>query len=160
VRAAETVSNSSRGYDAGKRINGRKRHLAVDTMRLLLVVMVSAANLQDRPAARQLLPLLHNAHPATRHLWADGDYRGTLAEWAKTTLGIQSRSSTNSPAKPASSRYHADGWSSARFLDHPSPSQRPRLRTPPRTLRSLHPLVHDHYDDPTPGPPQTQANTT
>jgi transposase len=88
VRAAETVSNSSRGYDAGKRINGRKRHIAVDTMGLLLVAMVSAANLQDRPAARQLLPLLHNAHPGIRHLWADGGYHGTLAEWAKTTLGI------------------------------------------------------------------------
>jgi putative transposase len=88
VRAAETVSSSSRGYDAGKRINGRKRHIAVDTMGLLLVVMVSAANLQDRPAARQLLPVLYSAHPSIRHLWADGGYRGTLAEWAKTTLGI------------------------------------------------------------------------
>jgi transposase len=88
VRAAETVSNPSRGYDAGKRINGRKRHIAVDTMGLLLVVMVSAANLQDRPAARQLLPLLHHAHPGLRLLWADGGYHGTLAEWAKTALGI------------------------------------------------------------------------
>lgn len=88
VRAAETVGNSSRGYDAGKRINGRKRHIAVDTMGLLLVVMVSAANLQDRPAARQLLPLLHRTHHSIRHLWADGGYHGTLTEWAKTTLGI------------------------------------------------------------------------
>ena len=88
VRAAETVGKPGRGYDAGKRINGRKRHIAVDTMGLLLMVMVSAANLQDRPAARQLLPLLHSAHHSIRHLWADGGYHGTLAEWAKTTLGI------------------------------------------------------------------------
>lgn len=88
VRAAETVSNSSRGYDAAKRINGRKRHIAVDTMGLLLTVMVTAANLQDTPAARQLLTQLHATHHGIRHLWADGGYqnKGLLA-WA-TTLNI------------------------------------------------------------------------
>jgi transposase len=44
VRAADTVPRSSRGWDAGKQINGRKRHLAVDTIGLLLVVLVTAAN--------------------------------------------------------------------------------------------------------------------
>jgi putative transposase len=88
VRAAETVGTSTRGYDAGKKIDGRKRHIAVDTMGLLLVVMVSAANLQDRPAARLLLPLLRAAHRGIRLIWADGGYRGTLPEWAKTTLQL------------------------------------------------------------------------
>ena len=54
VRAAETVARTSRGYDAGKKVNGRKRHIAVDTIGLLLVVAVSAASVQDRHAGRTL----------------------------------------------------------------------------------------------------------
>jgi putative transposase len=88
VRAATTVGTSTRGYDAGKKINGRKRHIAVDTMGLLLIVVVTAASLQDRPAGRMLLPLLHRCQRGIRLIWADGGYSGTLPEWAKDTLGI------------------------------------------------------------------------
>jgi transposase len=52
VRAADTVPRASRGWDAGKKVNGRKRHLAVDTMGLLLVVLVTSACVQDRDAGR------------------------------------------------------------------------------------------------------------
>jgi transposase len=48
VKAAETVGKASRGYDAGKKIAGRKRHIAVDTIGLLLAVLVTAAGVQDR----------------------------------------------------------------------------------------------------------------
>jgi transposase len=88
VRAAETVGSATRGYDGGKKINGRKRHIAVDTMGLLLVVMVTAASLQDRPASRLLLSRLRSVHSNIRKIWADGGYSGTLIEWAKTTLNI------------------------------------------------------------------------
>lgn len=88
VRAAQTVGDPTRGYDAGKKAGGRKRHIAVDTMKLLLVVMVTAANLQDRRAGRPLLSLLHRAHHRVRHVRADGGYTGTLLTWAKTTLDI------------------------------------------------------------------------
>jgi transposase len=88
VRAAETVGKHSRGYDGAKKVDGRKRHIAVDTMGLLLVVMVTAANLQDRPAGRPLLALLRRAQRGIRLAWADGGYTGTLVQWAKTTLGI------------------------------------------------------------------------
>jgi transposase len=88
VRAAETVGKPSRGYDGGKKIDGRKRHIAADTMGLLLVVMVTAASLQDRPAGRLLLALLRQAQRGLRLVWADGGYNGTLAGWAKTTLAI------------------------------------------------------------------------
>ena len=50
-----TECSDERGYDAGKKINGRKRHLLVDTMGLILLVLVLPANIQDRDAARQLL---------------------------------------------------------------------------------------------------------
>jgi DDE family transposase len=59
VRGAETVGRSSRGYNAGKRVNGRKRHIAVDTCGLLLAVLVTVAGVQDRDAAK---PLLWAAH--------------------------------------------------------------------------------------------------
>jgi putative transposase len=88
VRAAETVGKATRGYDGGKKMNGRKRHIAVDTMGLLLVVMVTTASMQDRPAGRALLTLLRQAQRGIRHVWADGGYSGTLLTWAKTTLTI------------------------------------------------------------------------
>jgi transposase len=88
VRAADTVGAATRGYDGGKKVNGRKRHIAVDTMGLLLVVMVTAANLQDRPAARLLLSKLRSVQAGIRKIWADGGYSGTLVDWAKTTLNI------------------------------------------------------------------------
>jgi transposase len=55
VRAAETVGRTTRGWDGGKRIAGRKRHIVVDTMGLLLAVLVTPASTQDRVAARSLL---------------------------------------------------------------------------------------------------------
>jgi hypothetical protein len=51
VKAAETVAKTSRGFDAGKKINGRKRHIAVDTLGLLICVLVTHAGVQDRTAA-------------------------------------------------------------------------------------------------------------
>ncbi|MGW1365093.1 transposase [Streptomyces chartreusis] len=55
LRAAETVAAGSRGWDAGKKLNGRKRDIAVDTLSLLLVVLVTAACVQDRDGARPLI---------------------------------------------------------------------------------------------------------
>lgn len=88
VRAAETVGAGSRGYDGGKRVQGRKRHIAVDTLGLLLVVIVTAANLQDRTAARTLVTRLRHAHHRIRQVWADAGYNGTLTSWATTTYNI------------------------------------------------------------------------
>jgi transposase len=55
VKAADTIGKDSRGYDAGKKIAGRKRHLAVDVMGLILAIVVTAASVQDRDGARPLL---------------------------------------------------------------------------------------------------------
>jgi transposase len=96
VRAAETVSKSSRGYDAGKKVNGRKRHIAVDTLGLLLCVLVTAASVQDRDGARPLLEQLRASCRRVRLVWADGGYAGKLVDWAhitvKLTLAIVKRS--------------------------------------------------------------------
>lgn len=88
VKAAETVGVTSRGYDAGKKINGRKRHIAVDTLGLLLCVLVTAASVQDRDGARPLLRLLAAACHRVRLVWADGGYAGKLLDWAKDTVQI------------------------------------------------------------------------
>jgi transposase len=88
VKGADTVSKETRGYDAGKKINGRKRHIVVDTIGLLLIVMVSAASIQDRDGGRGILKLLKGALPSVRHIFADGGYQGQLVAIAKSAWGI------------------------------------------------------------------------
>ncbi|MDV9201250.1 MULTISPECIES: IS5 family transposase [unclassified Streptomyces] len=88
VRAAETVGKDSRGYDAGKKINGRKRHLVVDTRGLPLLVMVTPASLSDRDAAKELLFRLRLMHPEITIVWADSAYAGKLVTWAKKYLSL------------------------------------------------------------------------
>ena len=88
VKAAEEVARASRGYDAGKKINGRKRHIAVDVLGLLLTVLVTAAGVQDRDAAKPLLWNLRRAFPSVRLAWADGGYAGKLVTWARSALKL------------------------------------------------------------------------
>lgn len=66
--------------------NGRKRHIAVDTIGLLLTVLVTAAGVQDRDGAKPLLWNLRRAFPSVRLAWADSGYAGKLVTWAKTKL--------------------------------------------------------------------------
>lgn len=88
IKACATVAKSTRGYDAGKKINGRKRHIAVDTMGLLLLVMVTPANLADRTAARGLLFRLRVIYGGIACVWADGGYAGKLPAWAARFLDM------------------------------------------------------------------------
>jgi len=88
VKAAEEVAGTGRGYDAGKKVSGRKRHIAVGVMGMLLTILVTAASVQDRDAARLLLWNLRQAFPKIKLAWADGGYSGKLVSWAKTTLKL------------------------------------------------------------------------
>jgi hypothetical protein len=76
------VPARSRGYDAGKRVNGRKRHLAVDTGGLLLTVVVTIAGIQDRDGAVRLRAALRAKFSTIVLTWADGGYAGRLVRWA------------------------------------------------------------------------------
>ena len=76
-----------RGYDAAKRTPGRKRHLLVDTMGLLLAVVVTAANVSDPAGARLLFSVAQPGLPRLQHIWADSIYGGTLVEWACAAWG-------------------------------------------------------------------------
>lgn len=64
------------GYDGGKLIKGHKRHILVDTLGLLLVVMVTAANMAEKKGAIQLLEQIKNQFPRLEKLFADGGYQG------------------------------------------------------------------------------------
>jgi putative transposase len=70
-----------RGYDSGKRVNGRKRHILVDTLGLLLAVVVTSAALSDPAGAKLLFKRLGGACKKLRRIWVDGTYRGHLLEW-------------------------------------------------------------------------------
>ena len=76
-----------RGYDAGKKVKGRKRHLLVDTLGLVLAVVVHAASVQDRDGAKRLLGSMVGRLPRLVHLWADGAYTGDLIKWVAKTCG-------------------------------------------------------------------------
>ena len=73
-----------RGVDAGKKINGRKRHVLVDTLGLLLLVVVTAASVQDRDGARLVFEKARTRFPRLALVWADGGYAGQLVEWTRT----------------------------------------------------------------------------
>jgi transposase len=88
VRAADTVPKATRGWDNAKKVNGRKRHIAVDVTGLLLAVVVTAASVQDRDAARPLLWNLHRTCARIHLAWADAGYAGQLTSWAATALRI------------------------------------------------------------------------
>ena len=79
-----------RGYDAGKKVAGRKRHIVVDTMGLLLAVVVHAADIQDRNGAKLVLRNLQGRFSKLRLIWADGAYAGQLVDWASTLGGLAS----------------------------------------------------------------------
>ncbi|MDE0429973.1 MAG: IS5 family transposase [Caldilineaceae bacterium] len=77
-----TEAGNVRGYDAAKRIDGRKRHIATDTWGNMVAVVVHAANIQDYHGARQLLRLLNQIVPSSQQIWADSIYaRAGLPEW-------------------------------------------------------------------------------
>ncbi len=87
VKSAE--GGEERGYDGGKKVSGRKRNLIVDTLGLVVLAKVTAANLQDVHAGRQTFQDLLARPDQTRRLqviFADGGYRGDLVNWVKENL--------------------------------------------------------------------------
>lgn len=77
------VGGPERGYDGGKKVKGRTRHLLVDTLGLLLVVVVHAAALADSVGALQVFTAAKRRVPSLRKVFADGGYRGNLLTWVQ-----------------------------------------------------------------------------
>lgn len=95
--AKTTESGGPRGFDAAKRVKGRKRHIVTDTQGFLLSVLVHGANVQDSHGAVPLLKTTRRAFPTLRHLFADRVYRGdkllsAIAPFGKWTVEIVTRS--------------------------------------------------------------------
>ncbi|PCG81921.1 IS5/IS1182 family transposase [Streptomyces sp. WZ.A104] len=88
VKADAVVGADSRGFDGGKLVNGRKRHVVVDTLGLLLGVMVTAADVGDRTAAKVLLRQVADVHHRLGLVWADGGYTGSLVEYCLATFAL------------------------------------------------------------------------
>lgn len=88
VKGADIVGADSRGYDAGKKINGRKRHIVTDTLGLLVVVLVTTAGLQDRDGGRRVLAKTKMKMPSIALVFADGGYAGKLLAFAACYMRI------------------------------------------------------------------------
>ena len=83
MKGADTVGGECRGYDAGKKINGRKRFIVTDTLGLLLTIVVLTASMQDRDGAKPVLLDTYLRTPV-RFVFADGAFAGRLLDWATT----------------------------------------------------------------------------
>ena len=91
-KSIKTTENGDiSGYDAGKKINGRKRHIVTDVLGLLLMVHVHAANIQDRDGAPDLLKALGEKFPNLHHIFADGGYRGPKLKDAEGFVPLRVR---------------------------------------------------------------------
>ncbi|SFA57757.1 Transposase [Paracoccus halophilus] len=94
-----TESGGVCGYDAGKRIKGRKRHIVTDTVGLLVGLEIHSAAIQDRDGAPNVLKTVAKRYPMPRHIFADGGHAGSklrdaLKQIAHWTLQIVKRSDT------------------------------------------------------------------
>jgi transposase len=85
--AKTTERGGVRGYDGGKKISGRKRHLLVDSSGLVSGVVVHEGNIADRDGAKLLLRKAAEKLPRMEKVWADRGYNGKLGQWMKEQLG-------------------------------------------------------------------------
>jgi transposase len=93
ARVSRPPNGGPHGYDGAKRLNGRKRHLLVDTLGLVCKAQVTAADIGDRDGAMALLRSLDRRRfPRLRHGWVDGGYRGPFLGWAHQRRASPSRS--------------------------------------------------------------------
>ena len=89
---AQSVRTSAQGglsgFDAGKKVKGRKRHLVTDTLGLLLAVLITAASVQDRDAAEPVVAVAMEKYPTLEKGWADGGYGGKTLDAIRQAHGL------------------------------------------------------------------------
>jgi putative transposase len=93
------VGGEERGYDGGKKVRGRKRHLLVDTEGLVLKAKVPSAKVPDQDGLRLLLRSARSELSHLKHLWLDAGYEGRGRRWAQDLLGL-SVEVVRKPPKP------------------------------------------------------------
>ena len=128
-----TESGGPRGFDAAKKVKGRKRHILTDTGGLLVGARVHAADIQDRDGAPDLFASIRHGFPWLRHVFADSAYAGPKLKggaerpWAmdpghRQTRGRRARFRTACPDA---------GWSNAPWLGSTATAASPRTSKPP-----------------------------
>lgn len=135
LRGAETVGRSSRGYDAGKKMNGRKRHIAVGTCGPIPAVLITGAGVQNRDGARPLFSPLHAYFTSIRLIWADSGYAGQFVGWASGQLKPMLQIVTKLAGQTTFVILHRR-WAGEQTFSwiKPMSAHRPRLRTPPTAV--------------------------
>ena len=114
-----TESGGPRGYDAGKKIKGRKRHIVTDTQGNLVGLVVHEAGIQDRDGAPCVLASIRSRYPWLRHIFADGGYAGDQLRKALKRIGEWTVESSNVRTRRRASKFcPADGLSNV--LSHGS----------------------------------------
>jgi putative transposase len=106
------VGGEARGYDGGKKVRGRKRHLLVDTEGLVLKAKVHSAKVPDQDGIKLLLTAARERLPRLSHLWVDAGYQGRGKEWVEQELGLSVEVVDRTP-KPTSekvARIWAQEW--------------------------------------------------
>jgi putative transposase len=111
------VGGEARGYDGGKKVRGRKRHLLVDTEGLVLKAKVHSAKVPDQDGIKLLLKGVGDRLPRLSHLWVDAGYQGRGKEWAENVLGLSveavHRTPKPTPEKVAmiwAQEWSKEGW--------------------------------------------------
>jgi putative transposase len=107
------AGGEQRGYDGGKKVRGRKRHLLVNTEGLVLKAKVHSAKVPDQDGIKLLLKTARERLPRLSHLWVDAGYQGRGKEWVEQELGLRVEVVHRSP-KPTSekiARIWAEEWS-------------------------------------------------
>ena len=127
-----TESGGPRGYDAGKKIKGRKRHALVDSDGRALLVEPHTADVQDRDGGAALLKVSGKLFTSIRLVWADGGYN---SERVTALPMFALRSSAKSQIKSASSSCHAAGWSNGSSLGSIETEGSPKTSRHPSNLR-------------------------
>ncbi|MFF1309030.1 transposase [Streptomyces sp. NPDC058307] len=117
VRTADTVPAVTRGFDAGKKVKGRKRFIVTDTLGLL----------QDRGGTRRPLVWTRLDHPGVKKIWADQGFAGRLVDWATTVLGRELEIVRKEPDQQGF-QVQSKRWAVERTLvRHEAPCLYPRL---------------------------------
>src|SRR5918992_1675750 len=106
------VGGEARGYDGGKKVRGRKRHLLVDTEGLVLKAKVHSAKVPDQDGIRLLLNPVCDRFPRLSHLWVDAGYQGRGKDWAENVLGLSVEvvHRTPKPTPEKIARIWAEEW--------------------------------------------------
>ena len=129
------VGGEQRGFDGGKKVRGRKRHLLVDTEGLVVEARVHSAKVPDQDGIRRLLEPARSRLPRLSYLWVDAGYRGKGKEWVERALDVEVEVVNRSPKPPPEKvlRVWAREWfKEGRKMDRNKLPTRPGFERLPR----------------------------